>query len=321
MPYGRILVVDDVETNIFVAKGLISPYGIKIDSADSGFAAIEKVKNGNIYDIIFMDHMMPKMDGVETTKIIRGMGYEPPIVALTANAVAGQTDVFLGNGFTDFISKPIDLRQLNAVLNKYIRDKQPPEIIKAARKEAAVKISEKRKDSAKNNLDEIILRDISKALTILEDIYLKNDFKNDDDLRAYTINVHGMKSALANFGETDLSDVAAELEKAAREKDFGMITSGTPAFLSSLKALKEKLTPKELSAENTDEDTSLLDEKLNAIVSACEEYDESTAEEALSELKKNLWSQKTKTLLDSISENLLHSDFDEIIENITRFRG
>jgi len=321
MPYGSILVVDDVETNIFVAKGLMSPYGIKIDSADSGFVAIEKVKNGNVYDIIFMDHMMPKMDGVETTKIIRGMGYEPPIVALTANAVAGQADVFLGNGFTDFISKPIDLRQLNTVLNKYIRDKHPPEVVKAARKEAAVKIAEKHKDNVKHNLDEIILRDISKALVILEDISLRNDYENDDDLQAYTINVHGMKSALANYGETGLSAAAAELEKAAREKDFGVIASGTPAFLSSLRAMKEKLTPKESSVDCADEDTSLLDDKLNAIIAACKEYDESAADEVLAELKKNLWSQKTKTLLDSISENLLHSDFDEIVENITRFRG
>jgi CheY-like chemotaxis protein/anti-sigma regulatory factor (Ser/Thr protein kinase) len=124
MPYGNVLIVDDVDTNIYVAKGLLAPYDLKVDSADSGFAAIEKIKNGNSYDIIFMDHMMPKMDGIEATKIIRESGYTEPIVALTANAVAGQLEVFLENGFDDFISKPIDIRQMNAVLNKLIRDKQ-----------------------------------------------------------------------------------------------------------------------------------------------------------------------------------------------------
>ncbi|MCL2159661.1 MAG: ATP-binding protein, partial [Oscillospiraceae bacterium] len=133
MPYGKVLIVDDVETNIFVAKGLLAPYELHIDSVDSGYGAIEKVKNGYEYDVVFMDHMMPKMDGIEATKIMREMGYEKPIVALTANAISGQADLFLGNGFNDYISKPIDVRQLNSVLNKLVRDKHPLESAKAAK--------------------------------------------------------------------------------------------------------------------------------------------------------------------------------------------
>ena len=88
MPYGNVLIVDDVETNIYVAKGLLAPYELKIESAASGLEAIGKIKKGREYGIIFMDHMMPQMDGVETTKIIRDLGYTQPIVALTANAVS-----------------------------------------------------------------------------------------------------------------------------------------------------------------------------------------------------------------------------------------
>jgi len=135
MPYGVVLIVDDVETNILVAEGIISLYGIKVESADSGPGAIEKIKNGSVYDIIFMDHMMPEMDGIEATRIIRSMGYEHPIVALTANAVVGQADIFLQNGFDDFIPKPLDISLLNDVLNRLIRDKQPPEVIEAARRQ------------------------------------------------------------------------------------------------------------------------------------------------------------------------------------------
>jgi len=124
MPYGSVLIVDDTETNLYVAKGLMEPYGLKIYTASSGLEAIEKVKSGNVYDIIFMDHMMPKMDGIEATQIIRDLGYAKPIVALTANAVAGQAEMFVSSGFDAFISKPIDIRQLNTVLNKFIRDKQ-----------------------------------------------------------------------------------------------------------------------------------------------------------------------------------------------------
>ena len=124
MPYGNVLIVDDVEINIYVAMGLMVPYELQIDTADSGFTAIDKIKNGKVYDIIFMDHMMPKMDGIETVKILREMGYKHPIVALTANTVAGQVNMFLENGFDDFVSKPIDIRQMNVVLNKLVRDKR-----------------------------------------------------------------------------------------------------------------------------------------------------------------------------------------------------
>jgi len=123
MPYGRILIVDDVDTNIYVAKGLMLPYMLKeIDSANSGPDAIKKIEAGNVYDVVFMDHMMPGMDGIETVKHIRAAGYKEPIVALTANAVGGQAEVFMQNDFNDFISKPIDMRQLNVIMNTYVRD-------------------------------------------------------------------------------------------------------------------------------------------------------------------------------------------------------
>ncbi|MDR0464610.1 MAG: PAS domain-containing protein, partial [Treponema sp.] len=127
MPYGRVLIVDDVETNLYVARGLMAPYGLSLDAVTSGFDAIDKIRAGSKYDIIFIDHLMPRMDGIEATKLIRSLGYKQPIVALTANALAGQAEIFLKNGFDDFISKPIDIRQLNSVLNKMIRDMQSPE--------------------------------------------------------------------------------------------------------------------------------------------------------------------------------------------------
>ena len=123
MSSGSVLVVDDVETNVFVMIGLLEPYGLNIDSASDGFEAVEKIAAGNTYDIIFMDHMMPNMDGLEATRIIREMGYDKPIVALTANAVTGQAETFLKSGFDEFISKPIDIYLLNSVLNRLIRDK------------------------------------------------------------------------------------------------------------------------------------------------------------------------------------------------------
>jgi CheY-like chemotaxis protein len=123
MPHGKVLIADDVRLNIYVARGLMMPYELNIDSVTNGIEAVEKIKSGNVYDIIFMDHMMPEMDGMEATKIIREMGYKHPIVALTADAQAGQAELFLANGFDDFLSKPINVQRLDAVLNELIHGK------------------------------------------------------------------------------------------------------------------------------------------------------------------------------------------------------
>jgi len=122
-----------MEPNLYVAKGLLGPYGLSIDTSTNGPETIEKIKSGQAFDIIFMDHFMPEMDGIETVKIIRGLGYKNPIIALTANALVGQAQIFLENGFDGFISKPIDTRHLNATLNKYIRDKYSVETVETAR--------------------------------------------------------------------------------------------------------------------------------------------------------------------------------------------
>jgi CheY-like chemotaxis protein len=134
MPYGRVLVVDDVETNLYVAKGLLAPYGLSIETAISGFETIKKIEDGAVYDIVFMDHFMPKMDGIETVLLLRSMGYTRPIIALTANALMGQAEMFAENGFDGFISKPIDIRQLNASLNTFVRDRHPADEVEAARR-------------------------------------------------------------------------------------------------------------------------------------------------------------------------------------------
>ncbi|MDR0491259.1 MAG: response regulator [Oscillospiraceae bacterium] len=250
MPYGSVLIVDDVETNIYVAKGLLAPYELKIESAESGFEAIEKIKHGNVYDIIFMDHMMPKMDGIEATKIIREIGYDRPIVALTANAVSGQAEVFLSNGFDDFISKPIDVRQLNVVLNKLIRDKQPHGVIGTAREQIEVKTNNNERPPRKDlppgvdqRFIEAFVRDAKKSLAALYEIIDKDGAYSEDDIRMYTIHVHGIKSALAGIGQHELSAEALRLETAAREGNMEVVLSKSAAFTESLQALVDEFMP------------------------------------------------------------------------------
>jgi signal transduction histidine kinase/CheY-like chemotaxis protein len=134
MPYGCVLVVDDVITNLEVAKGLLLPYGLTIDCVASGREAIERIRAAGSsgtqrYDLVLMDHMMPEMDGIEATRAIRediGTDYarNVPIIALTASAMAGSEKMFLENGFNAYISKPIDIMRLDVELNRWIRDKR-----------------------------------------------------------------------------------------------------------------------------------------------------------------------------------------------------
>jgi signal transduction histidine kinase/ActR/RegA family two-component response regulator len=124
-PTARVLAVDDSKTNLAVLKGLLSPFRVTVDSCLSGEEAVESVKR-NPYDLIFMDHMMPGMDGVEAVKAIRaweselGDGVSVSVIALTANAVSGMREMFLENGFNDFLSKPIETAKLDDILEEWI---------------------------------------------------------------------------------------------------------------------------------------------------------------------------------------------------------
>jgi len=309
MPYGSVLIVDDVETNLYVAKGLMAPYELSMDTAVSGYETIDKIKAGRTYDIIFMDHMMPKMDGIETTKILRGMGYNRPIIALTANALVGQAEMFMRNGFDGFISKPIDVRQLNATLNKMIRDKQPFEVIDAARQQKAAKQALEKAPAPDAPLTiEAFIRDAKRAIATLE-LICRNEFRRNNDVNIFGITVHSMHTALNNIDETDLSNDALKLEQAVQKRDFALIITETPAFITSLRKVAEKLEA-ESDNEPEDEDLAFLHEKLKVVQEACEAHDKQNAKKTLVELKHKNWSRLTKDLLNAIIEQVLKDNFD-----------
>lgn len=130
MPYARVLVVDDVEINLMVAESLLQPYGLGVDCVSGGLEAVRRIREQAVtYDAVFMDHMMPDMDGLEAVRIIReeiGTAYAAavPIIALTANALVGNEEMFLENGFQAFLPKPIDGLRLDAVLKTWVRKPQ-----------------------------------------------------------------------------------------------------------------------------------------------------------------------------------------------------
>jgi signal transduction histidine kinase/CheY-like chemotaxis protein len=322
MPYGSVLVVDDVESNIYVIKGMLLPYGIKIDAVSSGFDAIKKIEEGNVYDIIFMDHMMPKLDGIETVKKIRGLGYKHTIVALTANALIGRAEMFLQNGFDGFISKPIDSRELNLMLNELIRNKKPAEVIEAVRYFAYKNKGNAAAEAAQKELvsEELIaaaVHDVENAFEVLDDLLLGiNLGKVNIDL--FYTTVHGINSAFANIGEKQLSDFALRLEQAGEKRDTTAISIDISGFMYSLQAFlsKHKKSPSKKDDNNqqgvSDDDIVFLKEKLNGIKTACAKFNQKDAKTALNEIKRKIWSQKTSDIINDISLYLIRGEYEKV---------
>ncbi|MCL2801468.1 MAG: ATP-binding protein [Treponema sp.] len=314
MPYGKVLVVDDVETNLFVAEGLLKPYKLSIETVNSGFSAIEKIKNGRVYDIIFMDHMMPVMDGIETTDKIRRLGYGHPIVALTANALSGNDEMFAQKGFDGFIPKPIDIRILNNTLIKYIKDKNPEE----AKKYISETVIENEQQEITPKMIQVFCRDTEKAIKIL---------KVKDDIKLFNTTVHAMKSALWNIGEKDTSEIASALEEAGRRNDFDYISANTGKFINQLSKLINHFNSMQLNSKNNDaagndikEDKEFLNTQLLTIKTACADYDIDTAINALKILKEKPWKKTTLVLIENIFDLLyLNSDFENAALMCDRF--
>jgi HPt (histidine-containing phosphotransfer) domain-containing protein len=214
---------------------------------------------------------------------------------------------------------------LNSVLNKHIRDKQPPEVIEKARQRMNVK-SQQASDDVLSAADapkfaEIFVRDANRSIAILDEFLRKGSSYNEEDLRTYVIYTHGIKSALANLGRMDLAAIALKLEQLGRENNIEAITAETPSFLGLLQECVNSISPieDEPAIEVAGEDIPYLIEKLFIIKTACGEFDKRTAEEALGKLKQEAWSKHARQLLETISEFLLHGDFDEIIDAISAF--
>jgi CheY-like chemotaxis protein/HPt (histidine-containing phosphotransfer) domain-containing protein len=253
-PSARILIVDDIGTNLKVAEGLISPYKMQIDLCFSGFEAIE-IAEGNSYDLIFMDHMMPEMDGIEATKIIRNLGGKGlyyknlPIIALTANAVSGVKEMFLANGFNDFLSKPIDTVKLNAILEKWIPKWKQEKV------NSKIKNTKSNQNNSSSTIEikgvntkkgiettggdlEFYMQTL--ALFCKDSIQKIEEIKESlktKDYNSYTIYVHALKSISANIGAIDLSEAAKKLEIAGRQRDIAFIDANNAQLITDLKAV------------------------------------------------------------------------------------
>ncbi len=259
LPYARVLLVDDNITNLDVTKGLMKPYKMKVDCVTSGEAAVRAVREGKVkYSAIFMDHMMPVMDGVEATRIIRETGTEyaetVPIIALTANAVVGSEEMFLNSGFQAFISKPIDIMRLDAILRQWVRDKELEKELSDESAEgvyypsgpSAGRVSnftipglDTEKALGRFGGDEAVFIDVLRSYaegtrTLLSDL---GDYLAAGKLSDYAIAVHGIKGASYGICAQRVGKLAESLESAAKAGHGDYIKTRHAGFMSTVKTL------------------------------------------------------------------------------------
>ncbi|MDE6596299.1 MAG: PocR ligand-binding domain-containing protein, partial [Oscillospiraceae bacterium] len=255
-PDAHILIVDDNSVNLTVAKGLLEPLNMNIDVASSAAEAIEKIHYIK-YDLIFMDHMMPEVDGVEATHIIRRLvpSYEDvPIIALTANAIGGAREMFLREGMNDFIAKPIDVKDTVSKLRKWLPKEK---ILHVDKIDVSNSFVQDTADSESGpeavnikelNTKEAISRLGSEKLfwSVLKEYYCAIDkkytaileHKDSESWRDYTIEVHALKSTSRQIGADHIADVAAEMEKAGNEGNIALINEKTVPMLEEYLQLK-----------------------------------------------------------------------------------
>ena len=254
-PEAKILVVDDVEMNLKVVKGLLKETQIQIDTAASGRQCLERVKTTR-YDVIFLDHMMPEMDGIETLQNMKllkdNLNREVPVIMLTANAIVGAKEEYIQAGFTDYLTKPIQETELLAMLVKYL----PEEHMEVPGTEEPGMAVDTRKSemSRMQQLEKLEGIDIRTGLLYCmndEDFYvemlgeyLESDLMldleqvfSDEDWGNYRTLVHALKSTSLTIGAVHLSGQAKELETAAKNGDADYIRSHHKAVLEEYSEL------------------------------------------------------------------------------------
>ena len=342
-PDARVLIVDDINTNLKVAEGLLLPYEMQVDLCGGGAQAIEAVKSKR-YDLVFMDHKMPVIDGVEATMRIRALGNETsefnvsdklyyenvPIIALTANAVSGIPEMFMVSGFNDFLSKPVDTIRLNTALEKWIpKEKQ--------RKHISVSPDDARGRAAGKVFD-IAGVDISKGIDMTggevgcylqtlavysadsrEKIKAVKACLDDNNLPLYTIHIHALKGASASIGADKLAEAAGYLEKAGEDQNLAFIESHNNRFLMQLERLlcdiddaliKYNVTETEeggLGALGQDALYNVLTE----LKAALKNMDAAAINSAANRLSGFFASEDAGPALRNISESILIGDYDE----------
>lgn len=342
-PDAKILVVDDNAVNRKVLRSLLKETQIQITEAEGGMQCLELVRQEH-YDLIFLDHMMPEMDGIETLHRIRGLSDCPcqdtPIIVLTANAVSGAKEAYLAEGFDDFLSKPIVLDKLEHI----IRHMLPERLFRDAadymdKNEPLQQIQAGAKAGLPDDLAQVDGLDWQYAWLHLPDIdlleYTVKEFhaqiiaaadrleqafaqiKDDRQyLDLYRIQVHAMKSLAATVGIVPLAGMAKILEYAAKDGDLEKVVSVTPVFLEEWRSYEQKLQGVFGIGVQTGENKEITDGSvIQALVEmlrlSVEEMDIDQADELMRQLREYRYPQDAQETVQKLAEAVTSLDQEE----------
>lgn len=340
-PDATILVVDDTPMNLNVIKGLLKQTLIQVDTAQSGKECLELVKKKH-YDIIFMDQRMPEMDGVQTLHALREMdgadnkSADAPVIVLTANVVSGARERFLGEGFSDYLSKPVDAVKIE----KMIANTLPGEKVMAPPSDGAFDDATDDDSEFMSAIEKVDGIDASAGLAncmtvdilknAVHDFYVSiktqperiEQLLEDDNIREYTVAVHALKSSARLIGALDLSNRAAQLEAMGDSDDTEGIMEKNPEMLSIYRAFYDKLKPLcETDASDGVNDKepieeAQLSEAYTAIKEAAAAFDFDTADEIIKMLGDYSMPAKEAERYTRISDLVTRLDRDAIMEEL-----
>lgn len=348
-PMGRIMIVDDNAMNLAVAQGLLKQTRLQIDVAGSGEECLELLKR-KTYHLICLDHMMPVMDGVETLHMIRAMEGNPsadvPVIALTANAVAGAREFYLKEGFQDYLTKPIDADKFENMLIQYLPDNvvyltQGEHVDRDYEKENAELASDVRESqlyvigfNIRNGL-KYMGGDKALYSKVLHDFHLilqekeeaLKDFLKKGDMHGYAIIVHSLKGNARNVGADGLADEAFELEKMSKAGRTEDVEVRSPILFNMMKNMRNGLKAyldneakeEEISRQPEGKKQKRISEDdwrqaLTELAGRLDDFDGDSVNEKLEELKKYDRPESDKKMLRLCEKAVKDYAYDVALE-------
>ena len=336
-PEAKVLVVDDNSVNLNVSSGLLQLCKITADTAASGMQALELIQQRE-YDIVFMDHMMPGMDGVEVTKIIREKGIEVPIIALTANAIEGAQEMFLAAGMNDFLTKPINKTELKQMLEKWLPAEKIIRPLSGTIDEK-VSVTDAHRDFWRKieHIDDLSVHAGLSRVSGQHDVYEKSlkltikeidkceknlkDFLAAGDLHNFSIEVHSIKGSLANIGAMELSARGKELETASDRGDINYCSSKLSPFLTELIEFSMKLKDAFIEIEQEVVHMEIPDEIpqiFYKLIDAIDKMDFTVIDEALEDFGSLNLNGVIKAEIEEIKDAIMMMDYDSAMDKMRK---
>jgi signal transduction histidine kinase/CheY-like chemotaxis protein len=327
-PEARILVVDDIASNIDVVSGLLAPYKMVIDKAGGGLESIEMVKKRR-YDLVLMDHMMPGMDGIEAAAAIRAWEEtegekKVPVIALTANAIFGMKEMFLEKGFNDYLSKPIEIAKLDDMMARWIPAEKQVKSGGVRREtftgETGIVISgvDTRKGIAMTGGTEAGYRRVLSQFRrdAVERLPVFSAIPAETTLTVFATQAHAIKSAAATIGAAEVSKEAAALEAAGKAGNMEVIRETLPGFREHLTELIEAIEKVRRASLSTPYTPLSFHDALLALRAAIEAKNMKEIDSLLEEIEDLSLDAETREQVSAVSDMVLMGEYEGVIESV-----